>query len=86
MTEWGLSGALEREEKEVGAVKEKMEAVGERRRRRAWKDRLLRKIAFMAVSCSKAVPPTLPIHAKSTTTFIVNSTKSKKVSSKINKI
>lgn len=48
--EWGLSEASEREEKEVGAVRGNREAVGERRRRRAWKDRFLRKIAFMFLS------------------------------------
>lgn len=51
--EWGLSGTWEREEKEVGAVAvgEKMEGVGEKRRRRAWKDKFLRRFAFMAVLC-----------------------------------
>lgn len=46
--EWGLSGALEREEKQVGAV---TVGVGEKRRRRAWKDKFLRRFAFMAVLC-----------------------------------
>ena len=54
--EWGLSGTWEREEKEVGAVAvgEKMEGVGEKRRRRAWKDKFLRRFAFILV-CSSYV-------------------------------
>jgi len=81
--EWVLSGALEREEKEVGAVRENSEAVGERRRRRAWKDRLLRKIAFMALSVFQRgfsyVANSSKIHHN--TTLMVNGTKSKEVAS-----